>query len=124
MATARGGRSCVLRIFRNAATQMSAACSAPTSAAACHTGSSSTAAKKTALATLTLTLRLMWSGNSRARIPAAASETMSHQSAVARFRRPTVATRVASATTPIPSRKSSDRRRGAMAQVMGNVKVR
>src|SRR5205807_9650550 len=59
LATARsGGRSLVARTLRNAATQMSIDCNKPTSAAACHTGRGRTAAKNTAVATLTFSLML------------------------------------------------------------------
>jgi hypothetical protein len=82
---------------------MSTACRRPTSAAACHGDRSSAAAKKTAAATLIFSLRLTWRGNSRARMPAAAIATISHQSKRASSR-PSVAAKIATAARPTASR--------------------
>src|SRR6266508_2793048 len=115
MAIARyGGFSRVALIFLAAARQMSAACSVPTTSAACHTGSRSTAARNTALATLTLALMLMWRGNSRARIPVTARETISHQSGPPSARRSTLTAATVIAAAPTTRRNSSERLRGVM----------
>ena len=112
-----GGRSPVARTFLHAATPISTAWIAPTKAAACHGGSSSTAAKKTALATLTLTLRLMWRGNSSARIPAAARDATSHHSTPPAPSRGAAAAQTASEATPTASRKTSERRLAVMSRL-------
>src|SRR5690348_3793775 len=120
IATARsGGRSPVARTRRTAATRMSSACKAPTSAAACHSGRIRTAAKNTADATLTLMSRLMWSGNSSASRPPAASDAITHQSGDWTRRSPVCAAMRTSTTAPAPRRYSSERWRGVKRRTSG-----